>query len=1034
MRKACVILLCALVWVGTAHAQGVTTGSLGGVVVDPNGEPLPGATVLAVLESTGTRYAGFTDGEGRFRIANVKVGSPYRVEVSLSGFQTAELSNVAVRLGEESYLTFTLQLEAATGEIVVVGEANPLINPTRAGAASSVSQASLEALPTVERSLFDFARSNPLFTTQGADGDGQTVLTVAGRNNRYNNISIDGAVNNDVFGLAGTGTPGGQAETQPIALDAVQELQLVTSTYDVRQGGFTGGSVNAVTRSGSNRWSGAVYGFYSDNDFVGDGPDDFPVLGTFEESQWGVSLGGPIAKDKAFFFVNYENWENDQPTGWSIDGSTGQAWQGGAFTTEAQEFSQFLQSTYGYDTGGLGEVTSSRPSDKLFARLDFNLNASNNLTIRHNYVDAANVRLFPDNEEYWFPNHAYDFANETNSTVAQWNAVWGDSYFNEMRLTYQTISDNRAGVGQDFPFIEILNVDGDFNQWQVGTEPFSTFNSLDQDIIEFTNDFTFFAGDHEIVIGTHNEFYSFKNQFIQDGFGSYEFDTLEDFYAGVASRYDHTYPAPGTSPYDEFDTYQLGFYVGDTWRLAPNMTLIGGLRVDIPFFPDTPDYNPLVESTYGVRTDAIPDGNVLWSPRIGFNWDLDGDGTKQLRGGAGLFSGRTPFVWVSNNYGRTGTRQVTIRAFGDIPFNPDPYDQPTDIGGASTQEVNAIDPDFEFPQTWRFNLAYDHLLPWWDLVASAEMLYAKSVNEIDYKNLNLEPTGELLPFDGRPVYRQASSDFSGAYYLTNTNMGDATNVILKVEKPYGESPLWGFVSYAWGEANVVNDGTSSRAVSNWQYNEAPDPNNASLSTSDFEVEHRATVAVNWEFNRDSRWSTVVSAFWNHQSGRPYTNIYAFNFPSINQDTFAFNDPIYVPSGPDDVIITNGTWDQLYSYLQRVDLDGSLGTIAGRNVSKTPYTTQVDLAFRQSIPVPGNSALQITFDIFNFWNLIDEDSGHVQYVPFGTLSPISYLGVDGATGKPIYELRSIVTNSDSDIFSTDYLRSRWRMKLGVRWSF
>ena len=408
--------------------------------------------------------------------------------------------------------------------------------------------------------------------------------------------------------------------------------------------------------------------------------------------------------------------------------------------------------------------------------------------------------------------------------------------------------------------------------------------------------------------------------------------------------------------------------------------------------------------------------------------------SKQLRGGAGLFSGRTPYVWISNNYGRTGTRTVAIRSFDDLPFNPDPYNQPTDIGGASNQEINTVDPDFEFPQTWRMNLAYDQRLPWLNMVATAEVMYATSQSEIDYKNLNIQQTGEVLPFDGRPIYETVDRNFYGNYYLTNTSQGDATNLIFKLEKPYGEYPIWGVVSYTWGESNVINDGTSSQASSNWRYTESFDPNNVGISPSDYEVAHRGMINLNYEFSRHTRWSTVLSVFWNRQSGKPYSNIYAWNgSASINEDYQTGNDLIYVPTGADDVVITNGTWDQLSDYFDRVGLSKYAGSVAPRNVTYQPYITQTDLAIRQNIPIPGNTSLQVSLDIFNFWNMIDSESGLVQYVNFGTVTPVAYDGVTD-DGKPIYELLNVVTDPDTDIFQYNDLRSRWRARLGVRWSF
>jgi len=1036
MKKFVCLTICTLLWAGLVSAQGVTTGSMSGVVVDPNQDPLPGVAVVATLPATGNRYGTVTDVQGRFRMVNLKAGGPYDVQASLAGFKTHTLGDVVVRLGETTNLGIELQLEAATGEIEVTGESSPLISPTKMGVASSVSQGSLEALPTLDRSVYDMARTNPVFATY-SEGQGEaTVLSVSGRNPRYNNISIDGAVNNDVFGLADSGTPGGQTGTNPIQLDAVQELQLVTSSFDVRQGGFTGGSVNIITKSGTNNFHGGLFGYTSDDGMVGGGPDYFGEFGTYEDTEYGFTFGGPLAKDKLFFFANYGHNTYDLPTGWSLDGTSGECWQNCEFTDEAADLMQYISDTYGYDAGGLGEQTRERPSDKIFLRFDWNLNQSHNFLLRYNYVDAANLVNRPSSWTYEWDSEAYDMESETNSFVGQWNAVFGGNSFNELRVTYQTIRDRRAPPGEDFPWIEIEDPFGTGGEWEIGSEAYSTHNALDTDIMEITDDFTFFAGNHEIVIGTHNEIYSFKNLFIQRGFGGYEFRGIDAFYEGIARRYQHNYTKDPDNPADSFDTAQVSLYAGDTWRVKSNFTLIYGLRVDVPLFPDTPEYNPAAEDVFGVRTDTIPDGNMLWSPRIGFNWDVSGDGTSQLRGGAGLFTGRTPYVWVSNNYGRTGTRQGSVYATGEIPFNPDPYDQPTDIGGAATEEINVIDPNFNFPQTWRANIAYDHRLPWWRMVATAELTYAKSTNEIDYKNLNIEQTGAVTPFDGRPLYETVDGDYSGAYYLTNTDKGDAFNATLKVELPYGEQPVWGIASYTYGEANVVNDATSSRAISNWMYNEAPDPNNVGLSTSDFQIEHRMMINLNYEFNRASRWSTTVSAFWNHQSGRPYMSILGGGWPytSINGDGYTTNDPIYVPSGPDDVVITNGTWAQLETYLQRTGVDGYGGKISPRNPYNAPWITQTDLAIRQNIPIPGRSSLQISFDIFNFWNLIDSDSGIVWYVPFGTLNPIEYQGTTEA-GLPIYELESIVTNpEDNPLYNYDNLRSRWRMRFGVRWSF
>ncbi len=387
-----------------------------------------------------------------------------------------------------------------------------------------------------------------------------------------------------------------------------------------------------------------------------------------------------------------------------------------------------------------------------------------------------------------------------------------------------------------------------------------------------------------------------------------------------------------------FDVDQIGFYVGDQWAAKDNLKVTYGLRVDIPLFPDTPGLNPEVEAVYGFRTDEIPDGNELWSPRIGFNWDLKRDGSQQLRGSVGQFAGRAPYVWISNQYSRNALVFSDLQA-SNVPFNPDPFGQPStlaELGGfATSQEVNIIDPGFEFPTVLRASLGYDRKLPWWSLIGSVELIYSDSQKEIDYKNLNVEATGETLPFDGRPLYTTRPTNFSGAYLITNTDDGEATNLSVKIERPFSKG-FWGFVSYAYGESTEVNDGGSSRAVSNWQFNETVDANNHRESTSSFEVEHRFNTSLSYRINRDTKYATTVSAFYNHQSGRPYSNIVGAGFPftSINGDGFTSNDLFYVPATENDVIITGGsTWAQLDAYISAdPGLDAHRGQIVPRNAS------------------------------------------------------------------------------------------------------
>ncbi|MEM7481333.1 MAG: TonB-dependent receptor [Acidobacteriota bacterium] len=1043
----CLVLATALAVAGASNvfAQGVTTGAFKGLVADESGGALPGVVVEALHNPTGTRYTTVTRSDGRYAILNVRVGGPYTMTAQLDGFNTSEQTDIFVQLGGDSNVDFTLTLGAIEDTVTVVGQADTLFSSTRNGAASSVSTDQIENLPTVGRGFEDFARTNP-FMVVASENDDANAISVAGRSSRYNNIQIDGAVNNDLFGLADQGTPGGQANTTPISLDAIQEIELVIAEFDVRQGGFSGGSVNAITRSGSNDYSGSVFYFTRDQDLVGDGPDELGEFGTFDEEQYGFRFGGPIVRDKMFFFANGEISDLTQPTGFSLDGASGQQFGGGDPRVQdaANAFRQDLISRFGFDPGGLAEQSLETPSDKFFGRADFNLADNHQLTLRHNYVDAQNDVNNPGSFTYEFPTEAYTFSSETNSTVAQLNSVFGSNAFNEARVTYQTIRDSRSGInGTRFPWIEIEDVLGDADsgrlEFEVGTEPFSTANALDQDILEITDDFTMVRGDHTFVIGTHNELFSFDNLFLQNFFGSFEYDTLDDYFADNMDRYRVTVVPPGQAQSQQFDVNQFGLYFGDTWAVKSNLTLTYGLRVDAPFFPDSPSRNPFTETTYGFRTDELPDGELLWQPRLGFNWDLGGNAQQQLRGGIGIFAGRAPYVWISNNYARSGIEQqfITVNTNGAVPFNPDPNNPTIPTGGSvAIGEFNLIDPDFEFPQVMRINLAYDRELPWWNLVGSIEGIYADSVQEIDYRNVNIRQVG-TLPFDGRPTFETVDRNVDGAYLITNSTEGEATNVAVKLERRAGRG-VYGFLAYTYGDSTVVNEGSSSRAVSNWQFNEAVNPNNAGASTSDFEVEHRISASLSYQFNGRTEWPTTVGLFYNHQSGRPYTTLLgtsrSIRTGSFNGDGFFFsNDLFYVPSGPNDVeIVSGGTYADLEAYIQQDEcLSSNRGRIVPRNCSNAPWNSTLDLHFAQAIPV-GFGSLEVTADILNLANLFDSDSGLLRYANFNSVTVADFAGIN-ADGNPQYELRS-VARSPENRFEIHPLSSRWRAKLGLRYTF
>jgi hypothetical protein len=1023
-----------------ASAQTVTTGSLTGAVTDQQGGLLPGATVSAVHTPTGTTYSAVTQTNGRYSILNARVGGPYTVTVTLSGFKKEEINDVMVALGEERITDFVLKLETVQETVTVVGQTPP-IDTTQPGAGAYISTRQVESLPTISRSMIDIVRVNPYFNAITSNNT-VTAVSVAGRNARYNNIQIDGAVNNDLFGLAETGTPGGQTDAQPISLDAIQEFQLVVSPYDVRQGGFSGGGINAITKSGSNRFSGSAFYFGRNQNWIGKGVSGTKVA-NFSDQQGGFSLGGKIVQSKAFFFGNADWGRRSTPTGFCI---TGCAQQFVASQADVDRYFSILENRYGYVVPAAREPFSrTTDSDKMVGKVDLNLSTTHRLTIRHNYVKGLNDIGSPTTTAYLTPDGFYRFRSTTNSTVGQFNSTF-DAGVNEFRIAYTRIRDRRAG--QDFepvPFPRItVRLQGTSQIITSGRENFSTANELDQDIVEIHDDFTWLRGSHTVTIGTHNEFFAFRNLFIRDNYGTYTFNNLDFFEQGLAQQWDHSFSATSDPKLAaEFGVNQLGFYIGDQWRMRTNLTITSGIRVDIPMFPDTPTANPVPEDLFGYATDVTP-GGAQWSPRIGFNFVPRGGVSQQLRGGIGMFTGRTPYVWLSNQYGNTGIEFTRIGAGNNaanrIPFVTDVNNQPKTVTGASagsfTNEIDVIDPDYKYPTLLRGNLAYDRELPWGGLVASGEVLFTNDIYDIKYQNLNRVPGTAVQAIDGRPIFTRVSTTLSDVILLTNSGEGSSWSTVLGLRRPF-RNGWYAQGSYLFGRSNAIMDGTSSQAASNWGFVYVPrDPNNPPLSRSVYDPGHRINLSGSYEIP-NLRWpTTTLSVYYSGQSGRPYTLSFSNDANSDNRFT---NDLLYIPASAAEIPFSNGTYQDLLDFVQADPcLAEYIGRTIERNACRAPWQNQLD--FRVNFGLPFNRVkAEITLDVLNLINLFSSDSGLQQYASFNQVNVVSPT-VNSSTGQiTAYNVGALTAVNAAGQrtftkFLRDDLRSRWQMQLGGRIRF
>jgi hypothetical protein len=1035
----------------TAHlswGQGATTASLSGVITDGKGGGLPGATVLAVHTPTNTQYGVGTNADGRYNIQGMRVGGPYTIKVSYVGYQDVTKTGIVLALGETLRLDVPLDASATElGNVVITGRPDPVINAGRTGAETNVSRAQITQLPTLNRSLNDFTRLTPQASGGGSSSFG-------GANNRYNNITIDGAVNNDVFGLAGSGTPGGQAGTNPIALDAIDQIQVVLAPYDVTLGSFTGAGVNAITRSGSNDFSASIYGFGRNQNTAGKSVNEPRTkLDKFYNYQTGFRVGGAIVKDKVFFFLNGEIARVSAPLGF-LPGTPDSR----ASIIDLQRIATAANTDlYGrYDVGSYGEFNRRTQSNKIFARLDFNLSENNTLTLRHNYVKAFDDNLTRLANNIRFGNNAYQFNNTTNSTVAELNSRFAGGFSNKLILTYTAIRDSRDVVGAPGPAYQIVDNGITYN---LGQDRSSVANQLDQDIVEVTDNLTKAYGKHTITIGTHNEGFKFRNLFLNNGAGYYTFTSITNFEQGKASGVQASYPtADGGEA--RFKAAQLGFYAQDEYTPIENLRLTLGMRIDVPVFVDKPGNNEGVATQFGSQyhTSNTPNGQVLYSPRIGFNWDVNNDSKVQLRGGTGVFTGRVPFVWISNSYTNSGLIQGSVSQTSNTAFLPyirlNPAQIATDYAAVRQSQINLVSDNFKLPQVWRSNLAVDFRLPG-DIVATLEGIYSKTLNDIYYKDLNLAaPIGRLAGPDQRPVYdpgnggvnRRVNNAYTNVYLLDNTSKGYRYNATFQLQKRF-IGGLNSTVAYTYGVSKEINSGSSSTASSNFGFNQvAYDPNNPELGYSRNDQRHRVIASTGYTFNyAGGAMATTFTAFYEGLSGQPLTYIYGQG-RDVNNDGNTGNDLFYVPTDVRDLnqirLVSTDTrtvaqvQDQLDAFINNDPyLRTHRGQVVERFAARLPWTHEVDIRVAQDFNFTAGgkkNTLQITFDIFNLGNLLNKNWGR-QYVVSNNAVELLRAESTGPGAQPTFSFpASFTTTNRSYDFSN--LGSRWQGQLGVRYSF
>ena len=1030
-------LLITLFSVVTVFSQ-ITTSKIQGVVSDDTSTGLFGANVIAKHMPTGTVAGTMTLEGGRYSLPNLRVGGPYTITFSFIGYRTIEYTDVYLNLG--TALDIDVKLESDTAqldEIVISGRKSTTFNSNRTGAETSVGQRELTKLPTISRSASDFTRLDP-----SASGG-----SFGGRNDQFNSFTLDGSIFNNPFGLDAA-TPGGQTGAQPVSLDAIEQISVSTAPYDVTLSGFTGASVNAVTKSGTNKVSGTVYGYFRNQDLTGGkikGQNIFvPKL---EQTQYGFSVGAPIVKDKLFVFVNFEeDKRTDLGQSWLPNTGSGSINESRVLESDLMAVQSALDGL-GYNTGAYEGFTHDSNSTKGILKLDWNINENNRLAVIYNFLDASSDkpahptavnRRGPDFNTLQFENSGYQINNKIQSFLVELNSTLADNVTNKLQVGYTHFDDFRNPFSDPAPVINIYKDGSPYII--VGHEPFSINNKLDQKVFQITNNMNISKGNHNYTLGFSFEKFQFDNSFNLKGYGFDVFGNVDinDFNAAnyqqtfldAQATFDSKNMLPdgvdGGWNLAETNVGQMAFYVQDEWNLNDDFKVSYGIRFDKPlyfdtskkaqnfidtensewFVPDIEYIDPATGQSTIFDSTQMPSNKVLISPRVGFNWDVRGDKTFQVRGGTGLFTGRLPFVWIGNQ-----------------------------VGGSDVFFYQVVDPDFKFPQVWRSSLGLDYRLED-GTVITTDLSYTKDMNGVHVQNWGLDtPSGTLGGVDSRSIYTATdhATSFLGnanAYVLTNSDKGRTFNASLKAQKSFVDG-LYLMGAYNYLKSKDVNSIEAEITGDAFAFNPAlQNVNDATLAYSKYGDTHRfiGVASKTWNYGTNDKWGTTVSTFFEYAQGGRFSYTYGGD---INDDGSGGNDLIYIPTSSEisQMEFSGGSamGDDLNKFIQQDDyLSGRRGQYAERYGALAPWRGKWDMKIIQELKVSKDNTLQFSIDILNVGNMINSDWGIVQQP-----NAVQPIGVSVEGGTPTY---SFSPELQKTFGYNSSLLSRWQMQFGLRYSF